>query len=322
MTIIIQILNAIGDGFLAQSAIMSLINEHKKHRVVLIIPSDLADTVFKYLPVEKIILEIDRNYFYPYYNFHNNLQTLSSSFNSVDVLYCLTKFYPLPDYDLKIIDTLRPKKIYQFNKKEIIELKHSSQKYHNFIKGKIALDQFNTLRIPIIPSDFEMEITKQLAISMNDKPFVVFHTDTAEPKQWNLEGWNHILHNLKDRNDIILIGRPKKEVIKLFHSFGAKIVKSDWHLSCLFIKYAAYFVGIDSCFAHIADSYGKKGLIIWGNSTEKSEYDKLLRQNEFGYLSNNIQVIFNDISTNEIPCNLYDALLISCNCMQIKGSVS
>jgi len=311
MTIVILILNAIGDGFLAQSAILSLINKHKKDRVVLIIPSDLANTVFKYSPVEKVILDIDRNYFYPFYNFFNNLNFINEHINSVDILYCLTKFYPLPDYDLKIIDTLRPEKIYQFNKKEIIELKHSSQKYHNFIKDKIGLDQFNTLRIPIIPSDFEMEITKQLAISMNDKPFVVFHTDTAEPKQWNLEGWNHVLNNLKDKNDIILIGRPKSEVLNLFHRSGAKIVKPDWHLSCLFIKHAAYFVGIDSCFAHVADSYEKSGLIVWGKSTEKSEYDKLLRQYEFGYISDKIKVIFNNIPTYDIPYDFYDEVLFS-----------
>lgn len=311
MTIVILILNAIGDGFLAQPAIVSLIENHKKDRVLLITPSDLACTVFKYLPVEKIILEIDRTYYYPYYNFQNNLKKISGKINSVDVLYCMTKFHPLPDYDLKIKDILKPKRFCLFNKQEILELKHSTEKYYNFIKRNITLNYFNAKRVPMIPFDFEIEFTKQLAISLKNKPYVVFHTDTSEPKQWNTEGWSHFLHKLKDKYDIILIGKPKKEVLKLFHSVRANIVKPDWHLSCLFIKYATFFVGIDSCFAHVADSYDKNGLIIWGTSTEKSEYDKLLRQSEFGYLSDSLKVIFNDIPTYDIPYYVYDEVLIS-----------
>lgn len=311
MTIVIMILNAIGDGFLAQSAIMSLLNKHKEDRVVLIIPSDLANTVFKYSPVEKVILDIDRNYFYPYYNFCNNLKFINTHINSVDILYCLTKFYPLPNYDLQIIDTLRPKNIYQFNKQDIIELKHSSEKYKNFIKRKVSLHQFITSRCPIITPGFEMEMNKHIATIAKDKPFIVFHTDTAEPKQWNLEGWKHILQKYTDKYGIILIGRPKSEVLNLFHRVGAKIVKPDWHLSCLFIKHAAYFVGIDSCFAHVADSYEKNGLIVWGKSTEKSEYDELLRQYEFGYISDKIKVIFNNMPTCDIPYDFYDEVLFS-----------
>jgi ADP-heptose:LPS heptosyltransferase len=311
MTIVILILNAIGDGFLAQSSIINLIKKHHKDRVVLIIPSDLANTVFKYLPVEKVILDIDRNYFYPYYNFHHNLQNLSAQLNSVDILYCLTKFNPLPDYDLKIIATLRPKITYQFNKLEIIELKHSFEKYINFLKSKIPLNEIIIFRCPIIPPDYEKEMNNHIVTLSKIKPFIVFHTDTAEPKQWNLEGWKHLLQKFTVNYDIILIGRPKSEVLNLFHSFGAKIVKPDWHLSCLFIKHATFFVGIDSCFAHVADSYEKKGLVIWGESTEKSEYDKLLRQYEFGYLCDKINVIYNNLPTCDIPYDIYDSLLFS-----------
>ena len=311
MTVIISIMNAIGDVFLAQSAILSLIDLHCKDKVILVIPSDVDETVLKYLEIQKIVLKIDRSFYYPYYNFTEEINFIKSQFDEVDIFYSLTKFFHLPEYDLKIIEAFNPRKIIKFEKNEVLSLKHSKTKYLDFFKNVNPQNKYKENYTPIIPEELEKDLCRQIMSNFNHKPYVVFHTDTAEPKQWSDKGWNHLIEQCKYNFDIVLIGKPKSEIVRLFYLHGAKIVKSDWHLSCLFIKYATFFVGVDSCFAHIADSYKKKGFVVWGKSTEKSEYDKLLRKHEFELSHNNLFVNYSKEPTQDIPADYFDHLVKS-----------
>jgi len=306
MTVVISILNAIGDAFLAQSAILSLVKKHENDRTILIIPSDVAETAYKYIKVDKRTLQIDRSYFYPYYSLHLEKIKLKETLEKPDYLYSLTKFYPLPVYDLEIIDTLSPLNFIGFDKKAVQSLKHSSEKYFEYFTNIFPHEEFIQKRVPIIPEELELDICKQINESFNNRPYIVFHTDTAEPKEWSLEGWRNLLRIAQPDYDIVLIGKPKPEILSLFHSFQAKIVKADWHASCIFIKYSKLFIGVDSCFAHVADAYEKRGMIIWGLSTEKTQYDRLLRQYEFGHLSTSLVTAYNDQHTNLISPDAYD----------------
>jgi ADP-heptose:LPS heptosyltransferase len=39
---------------------------------------------------------------------------------------------------------------------------------------------------------------------------------------------------------------------------------ADWHTHVAVVRRAAAFVGIDSCFAHVADAFGLPGLVLFG----------------------------------------------------------
>lgn len=94
------------------------------------------------------------------------------------------------------------------------------------------------------------------------RPVIALHADTAPEKEWSVHRWREIARRLTNRLGacVVAVGMPPDE---LRHP-PVVVAPADWHIHVAIVRCAAGFVGVDSCFAHVADAFGLPGLVLFG----------------------------------------------------------
>jgi len=103
---------------------------------------------------------------------------------------------------------------------------------------------------------------RQKSVSRS-KCLIAIHAETSIRKQWLLGRWVELGAKLTGVADLVLLGREGQTLGKNrdFQFYG-----EAWGIQVAIIRNAHFFVGIDSCFAHVADSYNVPGVVMFSNT--------------------------------------------------------
>lgn len=103
--------------------------------------------------------------------------------------------------------------------------------------------------------------------------FYTLHLDSLCEKMWDLKNWVPIIEYLWSKWNArpLILGEetPEAEQLILKFSFARKLPSSlgiDAHFAA--IENTKFFVGIDSVFAHVADSFQKQMVVLFGPTDE------------------------------------------------------
>jgi hypothetical protein len=92
---------------------------------------------------------------------------------------------------------------------------------------------------------------------------VALHTDTAKEKMWALQNWGYLSDALRKRKCMaVLLGWPSRQLES--SSLGVSTRSMSWQRQLAVLSESKLFIGVDSCFAHIADALGIPGLVLFG----------------------------------------------------------
>jgi ADP-heptose:LPS heptosyltransferase len=105
-------------------------------------------------------------------------------------------------------------------------------------------------------------------ISENGERAYALHLDTHKKKMWAIEKWTEVVSHLWRRWNAwpIVLGKDSESSRKLEQSFRfvRKLPSKPMALHLSAVKLLEVFIGVDSIFAHIADSYSKPMVVLYG----------------------------------------------------------
>ena len=124
-------------------------------------------------------------------------------------------------------------------------------------------------KLPDLSPKYNNEITYLIDnLDKSKKTILIAPASDCENKQWKLKGWVDLINEMKDENNIILVGSQKEKFyISLILSFivggnildlSAKTTISDIEYAC---KKADIVVGVDSDYLQLAWAAGAKNIL-------------------------------------------------------------
>lgn len=100
----------------------------------------------------------------------------------------------------------------------------------------------------------------------SEKKYIVVHTKPSEEtKEWPLKKWKNVIEKLIDL-DYTIIEVGQENTLKLSNSsfISASDMRCSLQENAAIIKNAKLFIGIDSCFAHVANCFDVPSVILLG----------------------------------------------------------
>ena len=161
-------------------------------------------------------------------------------------------------------------------------------KKHN---KEVAADMFNVKlqddKVQLFFTAREEENARKMLAPFSNVVIMHIHSKTSKNHQWPIAKWEELVRELPEYT-FIQIGHLNEPAIK-----GAIDWRGKTGLRTAFclLKYAASFVGVESCFAHATNAVGLPGVVLFGDTAPET----------WGH-SNNINV-YKGISCS--PCFYY-----------------
>lgn len=114
------------------------------------------------------------------------------------------------------------------------------------------------------------EILKDWKRNLGENAYAI-HLDSLPEKMWSTASWVDVVDHIRLRWEAwpVLVGEESEQATALLQRFSyARKLPSTMGISSHFaaIKYTRAFIGIDSIFAHVADSYEKPSGVLFGPS--------------------------------------------------------
>lgn len=98
---------------------------------------------------------------------------------------------------------------------------------------------------------------------------VVVHAQTHINKRWPESRWRELGRLLAGECDLVLHGLPGQLLSQGSDYLAAP---AGWEKQVAILAHADAFVGIDSCFAHVADAFGVPGLVLYGDEAQAAQW--------------------------------------------------
>jgi hypothetical protein len=178
----------------------------------------------------------------------------------------LNAYWPLSSVELHAIDKLDPLHVWSFfSSYDNIrsngngELLRMADAYFRII-GKQELPEAADRR-PLV-TDAARTLAKNFMqkTAIGGARLILLHVETADVgKQWPINKWQRLLERLPPDMAIVELGYTRQLGPKVLHG-------GDWQTQVALFERAVGFVGIDSCFAHIADTFDIPGVVLFGDS--------------------------------------------------------
>jgi Glycosyltransferase family 9 (heptosyltransferase) len=97
----------------------------------------------------------------------------------------------------------------------------------------------------------------------SSRGLLVIHTEASKAdKRWPLNYWELLINDLRDRFQVVAVGHADQDIYSV-----ESIVRPEsrrWLTQVGIVSAADLFIGIDSCFAHVADSFYVPGCVLFG----------------------------------------------------------
>jgi hypothetical protein len=95
------------------------------------------------------------------------------------------------------------------------------------------------------------------------KQLIVVHAQTESRKRWPQSHWRALGRLLQEHCALVVLGLPDTA---LSWSDPYLSMPPDWQKQIAIMAYADAFVGVDSCFSHVADAFGLDGVVLYGDA--------------------------------------------------------
>jgi hypothetical protein len=95
------------------------------------------------------------------------------------------------------------------------------------------------------------------------KRLVAVHAQTRESKCWPEARWRELGALLRDECELILLGLPGQALSRCGDYLAAP---AEWHKQIALLAHADAFVGVDSCFSHVADAFDLPGAVLYSDA--------------------------------------------------------
>jgi hypothetical protein len=111
----------------------------------------------------------------------------------------------------------------------------------------------------------ENSVARQLRLEASSlsKYLVAIHAETGLHKMWPLQNWIDLGEALAHSAQFVVLGKDG-QILMQHRAFVA--VGEAWHVQTAVVANAHFFVGIDSCFAHVADACEIPGVVLFANT--------------------------------------------------------
>jgi hypothetical protein len=112
-------------------------------------------------------------------------------------------------------------------------------------------------------------IARQRAAAIRDqvhrmsKRLVAVHAQTRTYKCWPQAHWTELGDRLRNESELVILGGPAQA---LSGSGAYLTAPQGWDKQVAILAHADVFVGIDSCFSHVADAFNVPGLVLYGDA--------------------------------------------------------
>jgi hypothetical protein len=112
-------------------------------------------------------------------------------------------------------------------------------------------------------------VARQRATAIRDhvhrmsKRLVAVHAQTRASKCWPQMRWRELGRLLGNECELVLLGLPAQPL-----SNGSEYLTAPqgWEKQVAILAHADAFVGIDSCFSHVADAFDMPGVVLYGDA--------------------------------------------------------
>jgi hypothetical protein len=96
------------------------------------------------------------------------------------------------------------------------------------------------------------------------KRLVAVHAQTRASKCWPPSHWSELGRLLRHECELVLLGLPGQTLPQDSDYLTAP---PRWEKQVAILAHADAFVGIDSCFSHVADAFDMPGVVLYGDAT-------------------------------------------------------
>jgi ADP-heptose:LPS heptosyltransferase len=102
--------------------------------------------------------------------------------------------------------------------------------------------------------------------NQESKALIAIHAETQPRKQWAQERWREVCYLLGNYALFIQLGRPEQQAID---APGLLPPPGTWTEQAAVLAKVDAFVGIDSSWAHVADSFALPGAVLFGPTAKE-----------------------------------------------------
>ncbi len=269
-------INGLGDALLSLPIVNLLTNLYGNRRTYIIAPQDIHDTVYSGLSCHKLFLVVNResDQLFDKYSEKRNFEIIFNRLilKKPIVWVSLNAYYPLFSIEKWLIEKLNPSQFWSFDRyvnpnNNYMPLKIPMLKQYESIVG---------LSLSLKKGDRTFNISQQKIIQfnkwirhekINSEKIIAVHLDTEKEKMWPKNYWKKLLKLLNESTQATIFVLGKSD--KLFRKKKAWIYSfpPKWELQCTALLFSSGFIGIDSCWAHVADAYNKRGIVLFGTTS-------------------------------------------------------
>jgi hypothetical protein len=101
------------------------------------------------------------------------------------------------------------------------------------------------------------------------KRLVGVHAQTRGYKCWPPSHWHQLGRALRDECEMVVLGGPAQP---LSDTEAYLTAPQGWHKQVAILAHADAFVGIDSCFSHVADAFNVPGVVLYGDAVAAAQW--------------------------------------------------
>jgi hypothetical protein len=118
-------------------------------------------------------------------------------------------------------------------------------------------------------------VARQRAAAIRDhvhrmsKRLVAVHAQTRPDKCWPESSWRALGRLMRHECELVLLGLPGQALARGGDYLAAP---EGWEKQVAILAHADAFIGIDSCFSHIADAFGLPGVVLYGDRDQSAPW--------------------------------------------------
>lgn len=265
--VLIVIINGTGDAFLALPVIRYIAQHLGEEHITVWGRKCFLSTV--YAELGRLFLPLSTSPTSPTMNLEYEIARLQRRIPANrDIVWVSLNSYATEEPEAYAIARLKPMYRWHYDiagvRRDPISGRHFHRADQYFrVIGETAMPSHVSRRPRIVDVDdcFAKNIRMQ-AVSQS-KYLVTVHSETAVCKQWPLRCWIELGARLAGIADLVLLGRGDQSLAK---NKDFKFHGEAWGIQIALISNADFFIGIDSCFAHVADSFSVPGVVMFSNT--------------------------------------------------------
>jgi hypothetical protein len=272
--VVICLLNGMGDAFLALPLIRFIIQRFGRDRVSVWANAYHARTVYGELgDVVVATAECNRNLAAGRKEAEQAALRHRLPKDRVLSWVSLNPYAPRTEVEDHAIAALAPRSLWEFRGAGLRvdaatgAVLHRMDQYFRVIgeRRTPAVD-----RIPLIGA-----VARQRAAAIRDhvhqmsKRLVAVHAQTRPDKCWPESSWRALGRLMRHECEFVLLGLPGQALGRGGDYLAAP---EGWEKQVAMLAHADAFIGIDSCFSHLADAFGLPGVVLYGDRDQSAPW--------------------------------------------------